>query len=286
MSSGQKVLKGFAIALAVFIILMICSAILGGISLLCGIIFYDGFNSETYIEEVESGKIVSEDIDRIENLTTNVKLDIDLEITNLEMKRGTTFKVEKMNVQDNLKCRVTGNTLKIEDDGSNWFWNRKESNAIVMITIPEEMKLDKVKISMGIGKLKMTDIETEKLELDGGVGVIELDHITVENTDIDGGAGNLTITNGILKNLDLDCGVGLTKVSGDMKGNSKISCGVGKTEISLTGAKEDYKIRTEKGLGEMTIDGKSCLDGEIYGNGSNYIKIDGGVGRVNITTKQ
>ena len=133
MSSGQKVLKGFAIALAVFIIFIICSSILGGISLFCGIIFYDDFEENSYIEEVDSEKIITENIETIENLTGHVNLDIDLEITNLEIKKGTSFKVEKINVGNNLRCKTTGNTLRIADDNSDWFWNRKESKATVII---------------------------------------------------------------------------------------------------------------------------------------------------------
>ena len=55
--------------------------------------------------------------------------------------------------------------------------------------------------------------------------------------------------------------------------------------MNLTGAHEDYRIRTETGLGAMTFNGELCTNGEIYGNGSSYLKIDGGVGRVDITTK-
>lgn len=285
MSSSQKVLKIFAIALAVFIIFTICSTILGGISLVCGVIFYDKFEDTAYYERDEiNSNIVKQDIDRLQDLRENIKLDIDLEISNLEIKKGEKFNVEKINMKNDLRCRVSGNTLKIEENNHHWFRTRSESNSTVIVTIPNDITFSKVDISTGVGKMNVVDVKTMNLEIDSGIGVANFDNVTAEKADIDCGAGNFTMTNSVLINLDLDCGMGVTRISGDIRGNSKVSCGVGKTELNLTGGKDNYKIRTEIGLGTMVLNGENCSN-DIYGNGDDYIKIDGGVGRVEITTK-
>ena len=36
------------------------------------------------------------------------------------------------------------------------------------------------------------------------------------------------------------------------------------------------------GLGSIKIDGKDISNGEIFGNGENYIEVDGGVGNIKI----
>lgn len=281
MSSVQKVIKILAIALAIFIIVNIFSAIIFGISIFSNIMHsakYENTDGTTY-------EIISENIDKIETLKENVKLKIDLEISNLEIKEGEKFSVEKINVENNLKCKVVENTLEIEEKDYNWFNTQNNTNSTIIVTVPKDMILNEVKISNGIGKMEMKNIKTSKLELDTGVGITILDNIVAQKTDIDGGAGNLSINNSILVDLDLDCGVGSTKISGDIKGNSKISCGVGKTELDLVQNIESYNIETEVGIGTISINGENCVNNSKYGNGENSIKIEGGVGNVNITTK-
>ena len=43
-----------------------------------------------------------------------------------------------------------------------------------------------------------------------------------------------------------------------------------------------YKIKVNKGIGSITIDGKETIDGNEYGHGETYIDIDGGVGAIEI----
>lgn len=54
-------------------------------------------------------------------------------------------------------------------------------------------------------------------------------------------------------------------------------------DITLKGDKENYKIVGEKGIGSLKIDGKSQSgSNSTYGSGNNVIKVDGGVGSINI----
>lgn len=280
MSSVQKVIKIFAIILAIFIIINICSAIIGGIALFGGMMYSVHHEEDT---SMSSEKIQEEQIDKIENLHKDISLDIELTTSNLEIKKGERFQVEKINMTDDLKCRLVGNTLKVEEKEQGFF-NKKNSNATLLITIPEDKTLHKMDIEMGIGKMQITDIKTAELDIDAGMGITTLENVVAQKANIDGGAGNFTITNGILENLDLDCGVGVTRIVGDVKGNSKISCGVGKTELHLSQVQENYRISTQIGLGGITLNGNKC-NNSVYGSGDDYIRIDGGVGNVEITTK-
>ncbi len=284
MSSGQKVLKILAMILAVFIIVSICSAILFGITLFSGIMYSSKHSDNGYREEMYTDEIVEENIDKIEQLSENVKLKIDLETCNLEVRKGEKFQVQKVNTSTNVKYKVIGNTLEIKEKNSNWFKPIEESSSTVIVYVPEDCVLEEFEASIGIGIADIKDVKTKKLDIDAGAGKTTLSNIVAEKTEIDGGAGNFAINDSILTNLDLDCGVGVTTIHGDIKGNSKISCGVGKTELHLIQAKENYRIRTEIGIGEITLNGERCTS-DVYGNGDSYIKIDGGVGKVEITTK-
>lgn len=283
MSSGQRILKILAIILAVFIIISICSAVLFGLTIFSGIMYSVKHNDSNYREEIYTEETIEENIDKIENLSENVKVKIDLETSNLEIRKGKSFQVEKVNIVTDFKCKVTGDTLEIKERNLDWF-NHVDGTSTVIIYVPEDSVLDELEISTGVGIADIQGVKTVKLDIEAGAGKVTLNNVIAQKADIDGGAGSFIITDSILTDLDFDCGVGVTSITGDIKGNSKISCGVGKTELHLMQAEENYKIRVETGLGEMTLNGDACTSG-IYGNGDDYIKIDGGVGKVEITTK-
>lgn len=76
--------------------------------------------------------------------------------------------------------------------------------------------------------------------------------------------------------------VGKFTLEAAILGNSKIDHGVGSITLNLIGAKEEYKIHVDKGIGTITIDNKNINDNQIIGNGINKIDIDGGIGNMDI----
>ena len=50
-------------------------------------------------------------------------------------------------------------------------------------------------------------------------------------------------------------------------------------------SKENYRIKTDKGIGTIKIDGKEISNNELYGNGSHSIDVDGGIGNIKIDFK-
>ena len=283
MSSGQKVLKVLAIMLAVFIIVNIFSAVVFALA-----VFSEIFSSVIDTEQTVSEKRIEtkvETVGNIESLNENSKIEIDLELSSLEIKIGKEFKIETVEPTDDLKYGVYGNILRIREKSSKWIGSSQKSNSKVILSLPGVMTIKEVDISMGIGKAKIEGLQTKKLEVEAGVGNMILDNVTAQNISIDGGAGNFEVKNSVLTNLDFDCGVGVTNIQGDIQGNSKISCGVGKTIVKLDNHLEKYRIQTETGIGSITLNGKKCSNSK-YGNGTNLIKIDGGVGSVEITTNE
>ena len=61
--------------------------------------------------------------------------------------------------------------------------------------------------------------------------------------------------------------------------------GVGHLVLNLYGRETDYKLRVDKGLGAVKFNGSEMSDGSAHGDGKNEIKIDGGVGAIDITTR-
>lgn len=62
----------------------------------------------------------------------------------------------------------------------------------------------------------------------------------------------------------------------------QINSGVGSLNVNFIDSDTNYKILVDKGIGKIKINEKSIDDGTVYGNGSNFIKISGGIGNINL----
>ena len=56
--------------------------------------------------------------------------------------------------------------------------------------------------------------------------------------------------------------------------------------MTLKGGRDDYKMKFSKGLGSITVNGESMGDNGVWGDGAETIKIDGGVGAIEIRVEE
>ena len=256
----HRLIKAFAICLAIFIIVSIIN---------------------TVVYFASSIFSVNNDVNMNENYSSEIKnIKIDIGTSNLVIKKGDILNVIADNVSKRFKVDEENNTLTIKEKSVNVFRNKKASK--VIITIPNNLK--DLSIDFGAGKLEISDINTSRFNLDQGAGKAIINNLISGKTDIDGGAGELNITNSRLEDLDLDMGAGRFYFSGHIVGNSKIDQGVGELILDLYG--DDYTIKASKGLGSITINGENYSKDTTVGEGANYIKIDGGIGSITINTNK
>lgn len=262
MTKKQKIIKIFAIFLAVSIISSILSVI---ISLFTGIssIFIDTRDLITYSREYSNIESI-----KIDNLNTFITI-----------KEGSSFKVDAINVDKRLKVKLVNNTLKIEENriGIN------NTDSKLIITIPKNIELNDINISDSASKILIDNIDVSSFEIEQGIGLLEIKDSYIKDASIDGGIGAIDVTNTTLYNLELDSGIGDIDMTASIMGNSEISCGIGNIDIDLIGEKQDYSINIEKGIGSIKIDNKKVKNNTIYGNGINKLDIDGGIGNINIS---
>lgn len=267
MNETQKVIKYLAIAFAIFLIVSIVSGIT-----MCFAMFSHLFSEKDNEDFTSSSKTeITESISSLE---------IDLYATSTTIKEGDKFQIETNNSK--IVTKTSGGKLVIKERKMNFF--KRKRNYHLVIYLPKETIYDKVSIDSGAGRIEIEKLATKKLFLDLGAGEVEINSLDVlEETEVDGGAGKFSIKKGNIHNLDLDMGVGKVELTAAITGNSKIEAGVGETDICLLGREEDYKIKINKGIGSATIADKTVSNDTYYGNGSNLLYIDGGVGKIDIT---
>lgn len=283
MTFWQKVIKYLAIALAIFLIVNIIGAILSIIGIIGGIAFFTNTITDVKEEIVQESpeylkqpEVIADNI----NIEDIVKFEIEVKYSNLEIKKGD-FKVESNDT--NVKCTQKGNELIVKETGNNWLRN-KEGNKVI-IYIPENKEFNEIEIDTGAGNIEIESLNTKDLSFSIGAGKVEINNLKVTNeAEIDGGAGKVDILSGEICNLNLDMGIGEFNICTKLLGNNDIEQGMGKLTIKLTDSQENYTIRTRKGMGSITIDGKEAQNNSIYGNGQNILNIEGGMGAIEITT--
>lgn len=269
MSTGQRIIKSLAVAFGLFLTFTIVFSIVEGLYA-----FTSMFSKDNVIEENTS---------ILWNQSTeNIKyLDIDVNSSNLVIKSGNSFIIETNN--KHIKYKVDNNELKIKEDGY-YFINSKLKSELI-ITIPDT-NLNEIDINTGAGTLNIDSINTEKLDIDLGAGTTLINNLYSERADIDTGAGTFTINNGSINDLDLDIGVGEVKITSSITGNSSISSGVGKLSLNLLNTFDNYRFEVNKGIGKVTINDIEVGDNSTLGNGTNTIKLDGGIGEIVVKFKK
>ena len=296
MTTVQKIIKYFAIAFAIFLIVSIISLILFGIYALSGVL---GLKDNSKIDIsgnmqtvnlgnttsdkniVNSGNSINNSAQTV-NLADTTSLDIEVKYTNLIIKNGDTFRYETNN--DNIIYKQNYNTLKIEEK-SKWLFNNTESNLIIYI--PENFDLNKINIEAGAGKVEIENLNADNLELELGAGEATVSNLNIRNnTKLEGGAGRLNVLNGNINNLDLDMGIGEVNINSLITGNSDVDAGIGILNLNLQGSIADYRIITDKGIGNLKINGQNISGASTYGEGNNLIKIDEGIGNINIIVNE
>lgn len=213
--------------------------------------------------------------------------EITSEIHSLDVQiNAADFKIVSANdflVESNLKYLSVSEkdgVLKIVDEAKS---NSDYTNPILTLYVPNGAVFDDVDIETGAAKMTVDTLSASLVELKLGAGDVRFESLNASaEVDIEGGAGQITIVNGTLNDLSLEMGMGELNLTAAVLGDSDLKFGVGEYNVILIGSKDDYKVDIEKGIGSITVDGKTVTDFGSSGNGQNHIEIEGGIGTINL----
>ena len=205
-------------------------------------------------------------------------LKIELNAADFVIQEGSGFSVES-----NLKyLSVTekNGVLRIMDE-ANQRGNYK-NDPMLTLSVPSGTKFQNVDIVTGAAKMTVDTLSARALDLKLGAGDVKIGALYVNSeADIDGGTGAISILHGEISNLDLQMGVGSLNLTAALTGDNDLEFGVGESNLTLLGSKDDYTVKIEKGLGSITVNGKSLSDFSS-GSGESLVDIEGGVGSIHL----
>lgn len=266
MNNSQKVIKYVAIAVAIFLTVTIISTILTGLFAIFGI---------SSIIDIANNNV--ETMDYTKEYVDIYSIEMDIAAVELEIEKAdtNTLKIEGTSIPVDYKFKENEGVLKIN--------NKKVSkDSKLVIYIPSNM--NELDIDVGAGKIQMENIQVQELSLDTGAAVANIKNLIVtSNAKIDAGVGNITIEKSDISNLDFEAGIGNVEYDGYLRGTNTVNCGVGNIDIDLEGTVTLYKIIAEKGIGEIKVNGTKLSSNQTIGEGSNILKISGGIGSIEVT---
>ena len=272
MTTLQKVIKYLALAFAIFLTVSIVGGILSAVGLL-GSLFSD--------DDAEWGDVIGE----TKNYTVSSEisdLNIQINAADFYIKEGNSFSVESnlknLEVDEKNGCLTLKDLTKIKLNGSNAY-----ENAVLTIYVPVGTVFDNVNIKTGAGRFTVDSLSAATIGFELGAGDVTISKLIAEKSaNIEGGVGRITISDGAIKNLDLEMGLGQLNLTSALTGDCNLDSGVGEMNVTLLGSKDDYELDIEKGIGNITVDGRNVTDFGSSGNGANEVDIHGGVGAINV----
>lgn len=188
---------------------------------------------------------------------------------------GNKYSVETRGISSELmNCYLSNEgTLTIKNSkGINFnFWTHDRKSRIVpriLITLPENAKIGKLKVSVGAGNFRSKDIS-----------------INFDSADIDVGAGNLIIKSANGSSANIRCGMGNLEYYGLLKGRSNLDCGMGNLKLVINDNADNYSYDAKVGLGNFKFNNeKKSGVCQVLNNErkDNHFSVNCGMGNVKI----
>ena len=269
MTPAQKIIKNLAFAFAIFLIVSIISGILSALYALSGVL---GLKQE---DTQFSGEMETIDFENSEVAT----LDIDIDFANIIIKSGDNL----ISKTDNkyISCKQNNQNLQIREKTHNLFSHANKSDLVIYV--PKNLNFKYVKIKAGAGNIQIEDMNVENLYLELGAGKTTINRLNVTNhCQIASGTGKVKVLSGTINDLKLDIGVGNVEMTSSITGNSEINAGIGNLELKIQKTKENYTLESNSGIGNIKVEGTKISEDGKYGDGKNIIKINGGIGNIDI----
>lgn len=279
MKAWQRGIQYAAIALAITLCIAIVGGIVGGLRFATELL--EVWHSRGDVPAGTSSVSDSAIVDNNSYTPSGTVRELELEIgaATLQICTGETFRLET-----NLKKLTVGEEagVWVIRQGAERFPTNL-SDRYIRLTVPADAALDKVELEAGAGDVDVEALTAAELDLELGAGQFRAGSLTATGkAEIEGGAGRLAIKGGALHDLDMQMGAGKTELHARLSGDCSLDVGMGAAEIALSGSREDYRLRIDKGLGYVTVDGKAVRNGDVIGDGAARVALTGGMGRITV----
>lgn len=234
MTEMQKIIKYCALALAIFLILIIVTTIVNV-----------GYNilEKTDLINNSNSKLLKNNIVISNNESEIREIDIDIKSSNIILKTAKNFKVETNN-KDIKYSYEDGKVLIKQNNVNKWYLN-KNNNSKLIFYIPSEISLEKININNNVGDVKIDFEKISNLNIDLDVGDIFVKSMLSGKNIIKSNIGDINLELSLKQEdykFEFDKDIGEVKlnnnkikrdtITGNSNNNLKIKTNIGDIKIN------------------------------------------------------
>ena len=202
-------------------------------------------------------------------------LSMDFGAAEVALIEGDKYSIETRGLQEEcINCYLNKEGTLVVSNNRRFnlnFWSHDRRSRIVpriLVTLPKNASVDKLRISVGAGKLV-----SRPLSVSCQSGNMRLD------------AGNLVLEGISGGKINMRCGMGNLEFKGRVTGIVNLDCGMGNVNLKLKGDPKSYSYDAKVGLGDFRFnDEKKSGVCQIYNNQklANHFSVNCGMGSVSI----
>lgn len=206
-----------------------------------------------------------------ENVTS---IDIRLQKTDLQIKKGDQVKVEYPETLENLKIEQNEGTLNIIDESITLGEN--EDRQAVIVYLPEDKKIDNLNLELQNINANIEKLDITNLKLNMDTNTCKIEEMTSDTIEFNNQGGSITINQGEVKAMNMHSENGHDKLNLKIAENASMTLNTSSTELNLMGNEEDYQVNTSTENGSMYVQmGRMDSNGQqTIGNGNSKINIE------------
>lgn len=222
----------------------------------------------------------SESVNISEDITNINKLDIKIDVSNVEINYydGESVKIsgKLSKYSKGVRTEKKSNSLIIIEESKNNKNLMADSSSNLVIDIPRKFNGD-FEFAFGVGECEINDLELSNIKISSGVGELTLNEISFDKIELKSGVGETTLeTSKKTGEINIEGGIGETNISlGDINGDLRFDGGMGSATIKVP-VNAPINITSTAGLGEARIKAKTSDEGKY-----NF-DISVGVGEVEV----
>ena len=202
-------------------------------------------------------------------------LSMDFGAAEVALIEGDKYSIETRGLQKEcINCYLSKEGTLVVSNNRRFnlnFWSHDRRSRIVpriLITLPKNAAVEKLRISVGAGKLVSRPLS-----------------ISCQSGNMTVDAGNLVLDGISGGKINIRCGMGNLEFKGSIKGVVNLDCGMGNVNLKLKGDPKSYSYDAKVGLGDFRFnDEKKSGVCQIYNNQklANHFSVNCGMGSVSI----
>ncbi len=212
------------------------------------------------------------------------EIDLDLGLANIMVTSGEDYTLFIDQGSDlggyRVEWEVKKGVLKLRDGGklghvniTSWdelknLFGADQRAVEIVITVPDSVPLDEIKVKTGLGDVSLSALEAKKISAETGMGDVECYEVRqVRKLELETGMGDVA--------LGID--------APDQGAEIDLDSGMGSVEASLGCSERDCAYELETGMGNVTVNGRD-YGGKAERKDGRSCKLDAesGMGDVNV----